>query len=281
MRDGLIAVMGGVVGVVLARNFFEGEKKVTHEIKVDYGVDDPQFCRTMSQFLGPPLIGGNAVRILENGAEIFPAMIEAIRSARHTITFENFVFSHGRITTAFAEALSERARNGVQVRFLQDAIGCNCIHGEEMKMMEEAGVHIQIFRYFHLRFNERTHRKLLIIDGAYGFIGGVGISDDWDGYGVGPTLWRDIQYRVEGPVVGQMQQAFLDNWVQTRGELLHGKEYFPELPDKGELTCQAFQSSSSEGADSARLMFLFSIAAARRNGTVPSRDEVIECLLHP
>ena len=249
----------------LSRNFFESEKKVTHQIKLDYGPGHPQFNRTMSQLMGPPLLEGNSVTILENGETIFPAMIEAIKSARHTITFENFVFTHGHITREFAAALEERARHGVAVHFLQDAMGCNCLRGEEMKGLQAAGGNVEIFRYMHFRFNERTHRKLLVIDGKVGFIGGVGISDEWDGCGDRPDRWRDIQYRVEGPVVAQMQQAFQDNWMQTRGEVLHGEHYFPELRPQGDLLCQVFKSSSCEGADSARLIFLFSIAAARKS----------------
>lgn len=259
------ALVGGFVGAFLSRNFFEAEKKVTHTILVDYEISHPQFTRTMSQLLGPPLVEKNSITILENGAEIFPAMLAAIESARRTITFENFVFTHGHITLKFATALAAAARRGVKVHFLQDSAGCNCVHGEDMRLMKEAGVEVEIFRYYHLRFNERTHRKLLIIDGLVGFIGGVAISDDWDGHGDKPEIWRDTQYRVEGTVVAQMQQAFLDNWIQTRGVVLHGEGYFPEIPCNGSLLCQAFQSSSAEGADSARLMFLFSIAAARKS----------------
>lgn len=258
-------VVGGIVSTVLARNFFESEKKVTHRIDVNHGVDHPQFERTISAFLGPPLIGGNEVTLFHNGAEIFPAMLEAIEGARRTITFENFVFTNGRIARRFFAALTEKARSGVKVHFLQDAVGCDCHRSPAMDALREAGAHVEIFRYIHLRFNERTHRKLLIIDGEHGFIGGVGISDAWDGHGDHPDIWRDTQYHVRGPVAAQMQQAFLDNWMQTRGEVLQGEEYFPELHPVGGLKCQAFQSSSSEGADSARLLFLFSMAAARKS----------------
>jgi cardiolipin synthase len=126
-------------------------------------------------------------------------------------------------------------------------------------------VQVEIFRYMHLRFNERTHRKLLVVDGKMGFIGGVGISDQWGGNGDRPDIWRDTHYKVRGPSVAQMQQAFLDNWMQTRGCVLTGDDYFPELHSQGSLECQAFQSSSAEGADSARLLFLLSIAAARKS----------------
>jgi cardiolipin synthase len=151
------------------------------------------------------------------------------------------------------------------VHFLQDAVGCDCIYGDELTLMKDAGVEVEIFRFFHLQFNERTHRKLLIVDGKLAFIGGVGLSDQWLGNGVGAGRWRDTQYRVEGHVVAQMQQAFMDNWTRTRGCLLHGDDYFPELQRRGELRCQAFKSSSSEGADSARLMYLYSIGSARKS----------------
>ncbi|HBJ87540.1 MAG TPA: cardiolipin synthase B [Verrucomicrobiales bacterium] len=259
------AIAGGFVSTVLARNFFEYEKKITHPILVDYDVSDPQFRQTLSQLLGPPLVEGNSVTILENGAEIFDAMVAGIKLAQRTITFENFVFTHGRITRRLAEALVGRARKGVKVHFLQDAMGCDCVHGGEMRLLQDAGCEVEIFRYINLRFNERTHRKLLIIDGKVGFIGGVGISDAWDGHADAPNRWRDTQYRVEGPVVGQMQQAFMDNWIQTRGVVLHGEDYFPPLEKQGSLISQAFRSSSCEGADSARLMILFSIAAARKS----------------
>jgi cardiolipin synthase A/B len=259
------ALVTSVASVAIARNFLENEKKIRHQIVADYAVGDPPFVRTMGQLLGPPLLEGNRVTMLQNGEEIFPAMLEAIRSAKRTITFENFLFDEGRISFRFAEAMAERARAGVKVHFLQDAMGSNCLRGRAMKLMKDAGVEVEIFRYMHLtRLNFRTHRKLLVIDGRLGFIGGVGISDFWDGNGRTHGLWRDSQYQVEGPVVAQFQQAFMDNWMQTRAMVLHGDDYFPELVPAGDQTCQVFKSSESEGADSARLMLLLSIAAARK-----------------
>lgn len=259
------AVVSGLATAFVYRNFLEGEKKVMHDITTDYGVDAPEFTNTINNIIGPPLLKGNKVTILQNGKEIFPAMLQAIRSAQHSITFENFVFTQGKLTAAFVDALEERARAGIKIHFLQDAMGCNCLHGEEMHRLRAAGVEVEIFRFFHLRMNERTHRKLLIIDGHIGFIGGAGISDDWLGDADKPNRWRETQYQVEGPVVAQMQQAFLDNWIQTRGRVLHGNHYFPTIKENGPLSCQVFQSSAAEGADCARLMLLFSIAAARKS----------------
>ena len=136
--------------------------------------------------------------------------------AKRSISFENFIFHEGIITNQFAEALAERARAGVKVHFLQDAFGCDCLHGAAMYLLKRSGVEVEIFRFLHLtRFNYRTHRKLLVIDGRVGFVGGVGIGDEWDGNGNSAHQWRDSHYRAEGPVVAQMQQAFMDNWMQT------------------------------------------------------------------
>ena len=219
----------------------------------------------MGQLLGPPLLEQNKVTILQNGDEIFPAMLDGIRSAERTITFENFLLKDGEVWKKFASAFAERARAGVKVHFLQDALGCNCLRGEAMKLLKRSGAEVEIFRFYQLsQMNYRTHRKLLTIDGKLGFIGGAGIADDWQGNGRTRGYWRDSHYRLEGPVVGQVQQAFLDNWMQTRATVLHGDAYFPELKPAGCETCQVFKSSNSEGADSARLMILLSIAAARK-----------------
>jgi len=255
-----------VLSVLIARNFFETEKKIKHRIVADYAVGDPTFVRTMGQLLGPPLLEGNKVTMLQNGDEIFPAMLAGIRSAQRTITFENFVLWEGQISHEFAAALAERAHAGVKVHMLQDAMGCNAVHGCAMNLLRRSPVELEVFRSLHLsRMNFRTHRKLLVVDGCHGFIGGVGIADPWLGNGQKRGTWRDSQYHVEGPVVGQLQQAFMDNWMQTRAEVLHGDDYFPELTRVGDDVCQVFKSSASEGADSARVMLLMSIAAARRS----------------
>ena len=259
------ALGSAAAAVVLTRNFLEVEKRIDRLIPVDYGPEDSRFRRTMSQLLGPPLLEGNSVTALQNGVQIFPAMLAAIREAKRSISFENFIFHEGIIANQFAEALGERARAGVKVHFLQDAFGCDCLHGAAMYLLRRSGVEVEIFRLLHLtRFNYRTHRKLLVIDGRVGFVGGVGIGDAWDGNGNSAHQWRDSHYRVEGPVVAQMQQAFMDNWMQTRAVVLHGDDYFPELAPTGDTLCQVFKSSASEGADSARVMFLLSIAAAQR-----------------
>lgn len=257
------AAVSSFATLFIARNFFPNEKKITHQITADYHVGDDTFLRTMGTLLGPPILEGNHVTPLQNGDEIFPAMLDGIRSARDTITFENFLWREGEITDLFAAALVERARAGVKVHFLQDALGCDEIRGRAMNLLRRSPVELEVFRFMNLSMNFRTHRKLLVIDGRTGFIGGTGIADDWKGDGETRGLWRDSHYRVEGPAVAQMQHAFMDNWLQTRAELLHGERYFPKLEKCGSHKCQVFKSSAGEGSDSARMMLLVSMAAAR------------------
>ena len=260
-----VTAMATAAITTFARNFISGEKKIKRRIVKRYGISDPQFERSMSQLLGPPILDGNQVTPLCNGVEIFPAMLAAIESAERTITFETFVYWSGRIAQKFSDALAAKARRGVKVHVLMDVVGCNCVNGPALREMTDAGVQLEIYHRANLaRINQRTHRKLLVIDGAIGFTGGVGIADEWDGNAQSPDEWRDSHYRVEGPVVAQMQAAFLDNWMKTRAVVLHGEDYFPALKAAGTHRCQIFKSSPMEGSESARLMYLLSIAAAER-----------------
>jgi len=251
---------------IFGRNFISGEKKIKKRIKHLYGVSDPQFERAMSQLLGPPILHGNHVVALHNGDEIFPAMLEAIESAQRTITFETFIYWDGEVSERFAEALARKASEGVKVHVLIDGVGCNCIDAASMRKMRDAGVELEIYHLANIaRANHRTHRKLLVVDGKVGFTGGVGIADEWQGNATNPDEWRDSHYKVEGPVVAQMQAAFLDNWMKTRAVVLHGDDYFPELKEAGTHCCQMFKSSPMEGSESARLMFLISITSAEHS----------------
>ena len=258
----------GVVGCLFARNFIPNEKKISHRIELPYGVGDPQFDRSLGQLLGPPLVDGNRVRALQNGDEIFPAMLEAIASARHSITLESFIYWQGQVAEQFSHLLSERARAGVRVHVLLDGLGCNCIRSRLIHQMRAAGVEVEIYNiveFYDLdRINNRTHRKLLVVDGRIGFTGGVGIADEWSGHAQSPRHWRDMHFQVEGPVVAQMQSAFADNWMKMAATVIHGDDYFPLLTAVGSQRGHLFKSAPHEGSDSLRLMFLFSIAAARK-----------------
>jgi cardiolipin synthase len=223
----------------------------------------------MGTLLGPALLEGNRVQVLLNGDQIFPAMLAAIRDARRTITFETYIYWSGEIGKSFAEALSERARAGVRVHVLLDWVGAGKIDDATIEAMETAGVEVKKYRPLHWynlgRMNNRTHRKLLVVDGKTGFTGGVGIADIWQGHAQDPEHWRDTHFRLEGPAVAQMQAAFLDNWLKVQPRVLHGDDYFPKLDSVGGSLAQVFKSSFGEGSESTRLMYLMSIAAAQKS----------------
>ena len=240
------------------------EQRITHRVSVT----DPAFLREMGLLLGPPITAGNRIEHFENGDQIFPAMLAAIRGAKTSITFETYIYWSGRIGAEFAEALAERARSGVPVHVMLDWVGSQRMDTSSLQVMEEAGVEIERFHPLHwytvARMNNRTHRKLLVIDGRIGFTGGVGIADVWLGNAANPDQWRDSHYRAEGPVVSQMQAAFLDNWIEATGRILAGDAYFPALEAMPGVNAQLFMSGPTGGADSMQLMYLLSIAAAER-----------------
>ena len=264
-----IAVVATALLTLLILNLTTGEKKIERRIRPLYGISDPQFLRSMGTLLGPSIQDGNRVQGLLNGDEIFPAMLEAIRSARRTITFETYIYWSGRIGEEFADALSERARAGVKVHLLVDWVGSGKMDARLLQRMTADGVLVRKFhplRWYNLsRMNNRTHRRLLVVDGRIGFTGGVGIADIWLGHAEDERHWRDSHFRLEGPAVGQMQAAFMDHWMTTEGEVLHGEEYFPEAQPAGDAPAQVFSSSPGEGSESVRLMVLLSIASARES----------------
>ena len=265
----LAAVVATVLLVLIVVNFTAGTKKVEQPLRSLYGTDDPQFAQDMDGLLAPGLKRGNRVQAFQNGIRIFPAMLDAIGAATSSINFETYIYWSGRIGREFAEALAGKARTGVVVHVLIDWLGSQKIDESLIQLMKDAGVLIERYRplrWYNLgRLNNRTHRKLLVVDGCIGFTGGVGIADPGLGDAEDAEHWRDSHYRVDGPAVAQMQGAFMDNWSETRGEVLHGPDYFPELVPAGRSLAQVFHSSPGEGSASVRLMYLLAIAAARRS----------------
>ncbi|MEO8740552.1 MAG: cardiolipin synthase [Casimicrobiaceae bacterium] len=258
-----------IAATLIVMNLMSGEKKIERAIPRLYSVHDLQFRRVMGMLLGPAIVSGNKVEVLLNGDEIFPSMLQAIHAARQTITFETYIYWSEVTGRQFATALSERAKAGVKVHVLLDWLGSSKMDSASLATMEQAGVEIRRFhapRWYNLgRLNNRTHRKVLIVDGSIGFTGGVGIADQWTGKAQDPDHWRDTHFRVEGPVVGQMQTVFMDNWVKATGSILHGVEYFPALAPVGDSAAQMFSSSPSGGSDSMQLMYLLAITAAEHS----------------
>ncbi|MDR5816485.1 MULTISPECIES: cardiolipin synthase [unclassified Caballeronia] len=262
----VLTVVVTLIVVLLIANLSSGEKKIEHKIEREYASDDPQFLRSMGLLLGPPVIGGNRFEVLLNGDQIFPKMLDAIRAARDTITFETFIYWSGGIGEEFAQTLSEKARSGVSVHVLLDWVGSSKMDKRYLHMLRDAGAEVIQYHKPHWtglgRMNDRTHRKLLVIDGRIGFTGGVGIADEWTGHAQDEKHWRDTHFWVEGPAVGQMQAVFMDNWIKATGNVLHGPRYFPEIDAAGDGLAHMFSSSPSGGSDDMQLMYLMAITAA-------------------
>lgn len=259
-------VLATVFVTLLILNLSLGDKQIDWRLPHRYAVASEHFPRTMGTLLGPALVTGNRVEELLNGEQIFPSMLAAINAATRSISFESYIYWSGDVGRQFADALSAQARNGVPVRVLLDWVGSEALDDSQLERMREAGVQVSRYnrpRWYNLgRLNNRTHRKLLIIDGRIGFTGGAGIADQWEGDGRTPGQWRDTQYRAEGPVVAQMQAAFIDNWLQATGQVPYGNDLLPPPADAGDQRAQMFTSSPGAGAESVQLMYLLSIASA-------------------
>ena len=268
-RIALLTFLGTGLGVLLVANLTLGDKRIDQNVPSLYTVSEPQFVRTMGVMLGPALLPGNRVQALVNGDEIFADMLQAIRGAQKSITFEMYIYWRGTIGDEFTAALAERARAGVKVHVLIDALGSQKIDEAVIERMKQAGARVELYnpvRWHTLaRMNNRTHRKIMVVDGRIGYTGGVGIGDEWRGDARNPAEWRDTHFRLEGPAVAQMQAAFMENWIEVTGEVLHGAEYFPELAPAGASGAQFFVSSPGGGGESAQFLYLMSIAAAGRS----------------
>jgi cardiolipin synthase len=273
-RSRWVLVASGVASLcllagLLVSNFVGGETKIERRIKRHYVLDDPGFMHELGVLLRPPFMQGTKVRALLNGDEIFPPMLVGIRAANVSIAFETYIYWSGDIGREFADALAERARQGVKVHVLFDWVGSAKMDDSLVALMAQAGVQIRHFHpphWSHLgRLNNRTHRKLLVVDGRVGFTGGVGVASPWTGRAQDPAHWRDTHFQVEGPVVAQMQSVFIDNWIKVTGDVLHGPDYFPTLVLAGPGQAQMFSSSPSGGSESMQLMHLLSITAASRS----------------
>jgi cardiolipin synthase len=210
---------------------------------------------------------GNAAAVLQNGA-IFPAMLADIAAAKHSVHLETFVWSAGKLETQFVDALSERARAGVNVRVLIDCLGASKASEPELERLKQSGAKLSSYcrpNWWNMgRFNHRTHRKLLVVDGRIGYTFGHGVADQWLGNGTDPEHWRDTGVRLEGPVVHGLQSVFAQNWVEETHCLPAVAECFPVLEPAGEISAHVVSSASADAVSSVAMLYTMAIAMARR-----------------
>lgn len=244
-------------------------KEIDYRLPHRFGVEDETFLPSAHALSNPAPLQGNRIRLLENGDAFFPAMLAAIGRARNSINLESYIFWSGEIAGRFRDALSERARAGVEVRVLLDAVGSGAkLSRDDVSAMRAAGCVVEFFHplrpWMLDAINHRTHRRLLVVDGKVGFTGGAGVADVWLGNAEKPGNWRDTQVEVTGPVVAQLQAAFQENWAATRGETLSGERFFPRLEPAGHATAQVILSSPEAPSSPTKLLYAVSISSAVR-----------------
>jgi cardiolipin synthase len=261
-----LTVAGGVflVWLVLVFLFTPG---INYHLAHRTSVHDKDFLYTIQSTCQAALHHGNRVTLFTDGPAFYPAMLEAIKGAKRSINMECYIFEYGRVGREFVDALSERARNGVNVTIVVDAIGSFSLWGRPVARLRAAGVRImsyQALRWYSLhRINNRTHRELLVVDGHTAFAGGAGIADWWMYPAEGRTRpWRDSMARIEGPVVAAVQGVAAENWLECCGEILTGRDFFPDLKPCGETTAFVVKSSPSDRATASRVSFQLLIEGA-------------------
>ncbi|HEX8373118.1 MAG TPA: phospholipase D-like domain-containing protein [Chthoniobacterales bacterium] len=254
-----IAFVVLVAGGAILSSFVVRRQVAEYPMGHRFAVRDPAFISSAHSMADPLPCEGNKIELLNNGDEIFPAMLAAIRSAQKSINFEAFLYESGTVGTQFREALRERAKAGVKVRVLLDGVGSgSALKGEDVKAFRAGGCE---FLYYHPtrswridQLNRRTHRRVLVIDGRIGFTGGVGFADQWQGKADSKDHWRDVHARLEGPIVTRLQSAFQKHWIKSGGESLSGPEDYPVLERAGNLKAQMVASESFSFAPLAHVL---------------------------
>jgi cardiolipin synthase len=232
-------------------------------------LDSEQFLRILQVLADAQLFRNTAVEVLTNGEIYYDAELAAIRAAGESVNLEAYIFQEGEVTRRFLDVLTERARAGVRVNLVLDAIGTMKTGPLFFRPLTDAGGRVEFYHpvRWHTwpRLNNRTHRELIIIDGKVGFLGGSGFADQWLRSQEGNPRWRDTMFRVEGDAVAGLQSSFVENWVEASGQILTGKQYFPFEPAAGDVACLVINSSPSAGRSTrARMIFQTLLASARR-----------------
>ena len=263
IATGIVAVVS-VVGAL----FFPDWKQPEYTIGMDAEPGTGPFVEAAGAFLNNPVYRGGGIKLLQNGDQFYPAMLEAVRHAQDTVNFEVYIFEPDEIGRQFMDAFSERAAAGVEVRLLVDWFGSFKFKRRHRRELLDAGVKVETFRPLNLRnlvrMYRRTHRRAIVIDGEVAFTGGAAISKKWAGNVRTTHEWRDSMTRVTGPLVGGIQSAFAENWTYCTGEVLAGSRFFPSFePGPGPCSVSVV-SSPSDAQQPIRLLFWLSFANARR-----------------
>jgi cardiolipin synthase A/B len=270
----------GIAFIVWFALVFLFTPRIDYQVTEPLGPDSDDFLHVVQSSCQAALHSGNCVELLINGAQFYPAICGALRAAHSSIHWEAYIFQPGDVADLMIDAMVERARAGVQVRIVVDAIGSSRLGGKAARRLREAGCRLEFYqsiRWYRLhRLNNRTHRELLVIDGRVAFAGGAGVADWWY-RPTPPTIaarllafgrsrpkppWRDTMVRIEGPIVAALQGVFAENWLECRGEILTSPGFWPALDTAGSVDAMLVKSSPSDRATTSRVVFQMLIEGA-------------------
>ncbi|HEX8649509.1 MAG TPA: phospholipase D-like domain-containing protein [Pyrinomonadaceae bacterium] len=255
-------------------------------------LESEDFLRILEAITDAKAQPRSSVEVLTNGEVYYEAELEAIRAARHSVNLEAYIFQKGEVARRFVDALTERARAGVEVRMVLDAIGSFASWDSYFKELTKAGGRVHWYHPFRWdtisRINNRTHREIIVVDGRIGFLGGSGFADHWLLGDERNPRWRDTMFRVEGNAVASIQAAFVENWLEASGEILTGKEFFPFHEAETETAALVVDSSPSMGRSTrARILYQTLLASARKTILITTpyflpdrsaRDEMVRAI---
>ncbi len=284
----LVVAVTAVLGLIfLAILIYSVKRKPDVKIRVSTAGELQTLLPSLAGLTQSSLDEGNRIEVLQNGDGFFPLVMRDIAAAKESVHIESYIWYESTIANQLAKLLAQKARQGVEVRILVDGSGGRQLKGPIKEMLTAAGAKVAHFHPLRVsnlgRLNNRDHRKLFIIDGRIGFIGGHGIADEWTGNGQDKKHWRDTALRVTGPAVNRLQGAFAENWIEEVGIIPAGNKYFPHLPAAGTSTTHVAYTSPSGGVSSVQILYYLAIKAAKReiiiqNPYLLPDDEAIEAL---
>lgn len=261
-----LTIIGGafVAWLILVVLFTPG---IPYYIEEQLDPRSDHFIHVLESTCHTDLEQGNKIEILTNGTTFYPAMLGAIECARETINMECYIFKRGQVGEQFVDALAERARAGVRVTLVMDAVGSFGAFHQSAKRLREAGVRVEPYqrmRWYSLaRLNNRTHRELLVVDGRVAFVGGAGVADRWAIPRDGKPIWRDMMARIEGPVVPDIQGVLAENWLECCGEILTDTLTYKPDEAVGDVPAFAIKSSPSDRSTISRVLFQMLVECSR------------------
>ena len=262
-----------VATVLVAAGLAIAQDQETLELRSAVAATDPGAPEYLAALVAADLVTGNEYDVLVNGDQVFPAMLQAIDSARQRVSFETYVYEKGQVASQFTDALERAAKRGVDVRVIVDAVGASQMETGHVERLRAAGCHVVDFNpsqwYGLEELNYRTHRKILVVDGEVGFTGGVGVADFWLGNAQDANHWRDTHVRMRGPVVRLLEAAFYENFIEGEMTVTPALSDAPRVESADDQS-MVVRSAPAGGATDLKRLYLLSLAMARRSVEITS-----------